>query len=240
MTRNTRSSAARSASARIGSDDLRSSRPARIATARAESFRSTPIHACSVPGPRTRGCCRPMIPATRVSQPWNGKSASSTGACCAGCSRASRSDSVQTRAPAHPLLVLVEALALQPPRLRGPARPRLPARLRHVPRPGDELFEPSDRVAAVVVLGAVAVRLDHDLVVPREPAPGEAAQAILARLVEQRRRADAETQLAGRCDLVDVLAAGARAPDVGEGVLAFGDHVQSWPSAEGVTGPVTR
>src|SRR5688572_19517432 len=87
----------------------------------------------------------------------------------------------------------------------------------------------------------MAMRLEDDLVVGREPPSGKRAQARLSRLVEQRRRADEKPQLAGRRHLVDVLPAGSRAPDVRERVLALRDHgAQSCSSAEGVIGAWER
>ncbi len=49
----------------------------------------------------------------------------------------------------------------------------------------DQRLEPRDRVPAVRFLAAMAMRLDDDLVVLREPAAREAAQPLLAVLVEQ-------------------------------------------------------
>ena len=87
----------------------------------------------------------------------------------------------------------------------------------------DRGMEAIERVAAVLFLCAQPVCLDDDLVLARETAAGQAAQALLAGRVEQRGRGDVEAQLAGGGDLVDVLPAGARRADERETYFAGRD-----------------
>src|SRR5690606_11572982 len=114
---------------------------------------------------------------------------------------------VAARAPALDLAAL--ALALQAPLLRGAGGAGRDAPLWHRQAGGNERRQALARILAVALLGAEALRVDHQHAVVGQPPVAPRQQARTQRLWQRRRAGDVEPQLDGAGNLVDVLPAGA-------------------------------
>src|SRR5690242_11473208 len=116
---------------------------------------------------------------------------------------------VEATAAAARLDVAAPFLAFEASLFRAQRRPGRPARLGALHRRAQEFCQTLDRVGAVALLGAEALRLDHD-----HPFLGHAAarkpSKARSRVGRQRDAARIEAQLCRRGDLVDVLPAGTR------------------------------
>src|SRR5262249_30069091 len=76
---------------------------------------------------------------------------------------------------------------------------------------------------AIALLGAMALRVDHEHALAREPSAGEAFEPRAHVVGKARRAAHVEAKLDGARKLVDVLPAGARGADEVLLELALGD-----------------
>src|SRR6187402_3326877 len=106
-------------------------------------------------------------------------------------------------------------LAGEPFLLRGTRRPGRPPRHRRAARGFNQCLETLQRIALVAFLRAMVPGDDDDLVAVCQAPPGQLAQALL-RCFVQRAGRDAEPQLRGRRNLVDVLPAGTGGADEGD------------------------
>src|SRR5262245_11370889 len=104
-------------------------------------------------------------------------------------------------------------LAFQPPRPRGGGRARRPPRLRRHGGAANEIDQACERVVAVALLGAVALRRDDEHAIVGEPAAGQPFEPRAHRIGQRWRVAHVEAQLHGGRHLVDVLPARTRGAD---------------------------
>src|SRR5712691_390979 len=117
-------------------------------------------------------------------------------------------------------------LAFEAALARAPGRLGRPARDRRHRGALDQLDQPVERVLAVALLGAVALRGDHQHALVGEPPPGEALEPRAHVSRQRRRAAHVEAQLHRGRELVDVLPAGPRGADEAllELALVDADH----------------
>src|SRR3954451_528112 len=116
--------------------------------------------------------------------------------------------------PAQALHLPPPRFLAQPPLACALARPRRAARRRgRLGGAPDQVEEALLGVLAVALLGAVALGGDDQDAIAGQAAAGEALQALAHGLGQAGRAADVEAELDGGGELVDVLAAGARAAD---------------------------
>ena len=94
--------------------------------------------------------------------------------------------------------------------------------LLHGKRLGDQRLQPRQRIRAVLLLAAVALRLEDDHAVAGDTPVGQLPELFLA-IVRQRRRVDVEAQMNRGRDLVDVLPARTLRPDRMQLDLGIGD-----------------
>src|SRR5262249_39112203 len=104
--------------------------------------------------------------------------------------------------------VAAALLAFEATLLRGVCRPGRPPWFWALHRRAQQLDKPLDRVRAIALLRAEALRLDHDDAVLGHALAGQALEAN-RRIGWQRDAAGVEAELRRRRHLVDVLAAGA-------------------------------
>src|SRR5215510_281469 len=104
-------------------------------------------------------------------------------------------------------------LAFQPSRPRGFCRLGRSPRLRRDRGLADQVDQALQRVVAVALLGAVALRRDDHHAIVGEPAAGQPFEPRAHRVGQRWRVAHVEAQLYGGRDLVDILPARTRGAD---------------------------
>src|SRR5579863_1616256 len=153
--------------------------------------------------------------------------------CCVA--SGTRDPSVVEAARAAPCLdVAATFLALEPPLFRCQRRPGRPPRNRARHRLAQQFDQPIDRISAVALLGAEALRVNHDHAVLGHAVAGEPDEARL-RIRRQRDPARVEAQLRGSGELVDVLAARPGGAHEGNIELVLVDHKVAGNPQHGVT-----
>src|SRR5688572_4572545 len=118
--------------------------------------------------------------------------------------------SCEIQLASHALRFAAPALAFHAPGSRGRGRARGPAYLRARRGFPYEVGQPVERIEAVAMLAAMALRGDRDDAIAARPASGQTDEARAHVFRQGGRVRGIEAQLHGRRDLVDVLAAGTR------------------------------